>query len=197
MSDYSIFKPKSKKGIFVDYPDLRKIQSFSGLKDYEMLFVWYYACESSPLYSIENEAIRVRKSLEHSYLVGNKISKDDTERMVSGDFTPKITAAVADMQKYRVGPRIRAKMVIEKGFENMETILNIDAGDSKMFLNKDNEVDFGKKKAYVDTLAKAVDLMPKLINQLEGGFHLTEEKGTDETSFEGESLMDQYHDQKD
>lgn len=181
----------------MDYPELRKVKSFSNLKSHEMLFVWYHSCESSPYYGIENSRERIKKCLDETLIKKGKISKIDIEKYLLGKFPSKIERALEDMSRYRVGPRIRAKMIIEKGFENMESILNIDATDSKNFLNKDDEVDFGKKKAYVDTLAKATELMPKLINQLEGSFSLKEDLGNDEISFEGESLIDSYHEQTD
>ena len=189
MSEYSIFKPKTSRGIFTDYPELRRVDAFSKLNDEEMLFVWYYACESSPYYETESDRERVSKSLSNSF---KKVSEKDKEDMMGGKFSSKMASAISEMKKYKVGPRARANKIIEKGFKNMETILNIDAGDASMFLNKDDEVDFAKKRAYVDTLAKATDLMPKLIEQLEGRYSLHEDKDENST-FEGSSFIDSYH----
>jgi len=195
MSEYSIFKPTNSRSIFIDYPELRKIEAFRLLKDYEMLFVWYYGCESSPFYSLKDERDRVSKCLERSYKSDSKkrISQKEEDEMLLGVFTPKIQRAIDEMLKFRVSSRIRSMMIIEKGFKNMESILDIDASDSSYFLDKDDEVDFAKKKAYVETLAKSVDLMPKLVSLLEGKFGLTKEDGGDDAAFEGESLIDNYH----
>ncbi len=195
MSEYSVFKPRSGKSIFLDYPELRKFKEFSELKQLEMIFVWYYACESSPFRDIELEREKIQQCLDYSYLKDGrkKINKEDSERMLSGEFSAKITQAIERMLKFRVGPRVRAKMITEKIFDNIEKILDIDATDEdKHFLNKDGEVDFAKKKAYVDTAAKAGEILPKLISQLEGNFNLKEEKGK-ESAFEGESLIETYH----
>lgn len=195
MAEYSIFKPKSSRGIFTDYPELRKM-GFSKLNNEEMLFVWYYACESSPFVNIDSDRNRVQRAIDESYHKKGDIrgiSKVQESEMLGGKFTSKISAAITEMKKFKVGPRARANMIIEKGFKNMETILDIDASDASMFLNKDDEVDFSKKKAYIDSLAKASDLMPKLIDQLEGRFSLTDDKGDGDTTFDGESLLDTFH----
>lgn len=199
MSDYSIFKPKSTRSIFNDYPELRLVPEFKPLSNDDMLFVWYYACESSPHFRITKDRIRVEKALEDSYFRNGKkhLMQTDKERYLTCMFPEKIRLAIEAMSQYKVGPRVRAKMLLEKGFENIEHILNIDASDEKHFKNKDGEVDFTKKKAFMDTLAKATDLMPSLISQLEKGFHVTEDKDKNTSStFEDESFMDNYHDEQ-
>jgi hypothetical protein len=194
MSEYSIFKPKSSRGMFLDYPGLRKIGAFSNLSPDEMLFVWYYGCESSPCVNLEPERTRIEESLNNSMLRdGKRMSKEQKDRLLQGEFSAKITLAIEYMQKFKVGPRIRAKMMVEKGFENLEKILDIDAGNSANFLNKDGEIDFTKKKAYVDTLAKATDILPKVIDQLEGGFNVSKDKSDVDEAFNGEKIIENYH----
>jgi hypothetical protein len=197
MSEYSIFKPKSKRGLFLDYPELRKVPAFTNLSPDEMLFVWYYACESSPFVDLTTERTRIEESLNISMLRGGKkMSKDQKDRLLEGEFSAKVTTAIDHMQKYRVGPRIRAKMMVEKGFENLEKILNIDASNNSLFLNKEGEVDFAKKKSYVDTMAKATDILPKVIEQLEGGFNIKKDKAGEDEAFKGQKLIEDYHDNK-
>jgi hypothetical protein len=197
MSEYSIFKPKSARGIFYDYPELRKNKAFKALTNYEMLFVWYFACESSPHYRISSERDRVIKCIEDAFKnKGKNVSKEEFDKMLEGEFRPKIAAAIDEMLKFRVGPRVRAKKLTEKTFDNLEKILDIDASDEKHFHNKDGEVDFSKKKAFVDTAAKAQELMPKLISNLEGNFQVSEEKGKDEEVF-GAGFADQFHENRD
>ena len=150
MSEYSVFKPKSERGLFSDYPELKKLKAFSSLKSVEMLFVWYLACESSPVNNhIERLKLRerVKEAGEHSYFAnGRKLITDvEFDSMLDGRFPDKMSEAIRQMEKFKVGPRVRAKQITEKAFDNIEKILNIDAGDGKNFLNKDGEVDFAKK----------------------------------------------------
>lgn len=199
MSDYSIFKPKSKRGIFTDYPELRNYPEFQGLKNPQMVFIWYYACEASPFFNIEKTRDRIEKSLDAAFYdeTGRKfISDEEREQYLAGKFPAKVEAAITAMSNFRIGPRVRAMKLTEKIFENMEKILMIDAGDKKEFLNKDGEVDFSKKNAYMNAASKANDMMPKLIKQLEGNFSVSEDKAKTST-FEGESLIDEYHENQD
>ncbi len=199
MSEYSIFRPKSSRTIFSDYPALRKIPAFELIKEDDFLFVWYYACESSPFFNTEDLRTRVQQALDYSYLRAGKtrITKELKEQFLLGEFPDKISIAIEQMRKYRVGPRVRAKMMMEKAFENLEKILNIDANDKKNFENKEGEIDMSKKKAYVETIAKASELLPKIIDQLEGSFHVAKNKKEEAGSPEEESLIDRYHEDRD
>jgi len=194
--EYSIFKPKSSRSLFFDYPDLRKIEVFRTLNADDILFVWFYACEVSPHFDITKDRERTEKCIEDSYRRGgkNRISKKEEDMLMAGRFSEKIQAAINEMSKFKVGPRVEGLKMLEKGFENMIKILNINASDVSQFMNKDGEVDWSKKKAYVDTLKNATDLTPKLIGQLESRFHLTkEEKGKAGATFEGNNLLDEMH----
>ena len=197
--EYSIFKPKSKKGIFNDYPELRSFEAFRTLDNNSMLFVWYFACESSPFHETEDDRERVKLSIKESYYKkGIKaLSDKDAEKMKSGMFSSKITVAIDEMKKFKVGPRVQALMMVQKGFDNLSKIIDVDVSDSSMFIDKDGEIDFAKKKSYVDSVGKAIDLIPKMINQIEGRFGLTEDKANGQTTFEGESFMDSYHEKQD
>lgn len=199
MSEYSVFKPKSTRGLFVDYPELKKFSKLENLRPDDILFVWFYACEASPVNSKKKETSqrdRVKESLDLSYYKSdiNTISKIDADNMLDGRFSPKIAGAIEQMEKFRVGPRVRARMLTEKMLTNVETILDIDASDTAQFQNKDKEVDFAKKKAYVDTVEKGLKIIPKLISSLEGGYDLSEEKEEEELLTEGESMIDNWHD---
>jgi hypothetical protein len=79
----------------------------------------------------------------------------------------------------------------------MEKILSIDANDNANFSNKDGDIDLSKKKAYVETVAKASEILPKIIEQLEGSFNVVEKKTNDAASADEESLIDNYHEERD
>ena len=196
-SEYSVFKPKSKRGIFIDYPELRHFEAFKTLENNPMLFVWYFACESSPYAKIIDERKRVELAVKKAdYKRGTKVIADhEIEKMKAGTFSTKMTVAIEEMKRFKVGVRIQALMMVQKGFDNLSRIIDVDINDKKIFENEEGEVDFSKYKSYVDTVGKAVELVPKMINQLEGRFGLKEDKvgGT----FEGESFMDTFHENQD
>lgn len=198
ISEYSIFKPRAGRQIKLDYPELNSFPVFQNLRNDEMLFVWYYACEASPIFRMLKDRDRVDEALKLSFFRtrGTSVAQDLKEQYLAGNFPPKILDAINEMSKFKIGPRIRAKMIIEKSFDNIEKILDVDASDDSMFMNKDKEVDFTKKKAFVDTVSKAMDILPSLIKQLEGNFSLVEDKktaGDIDTALEGRSLIDEYH----
>ena len=196
---YSIFRPKSARGIFMDYPKLRHYEAFKGLSNYDMLFVWYYACESSPLFKIKDNRKRIEQCLAVSYLKDgqNKLSKKDKDRYLAADFPAKVENGIKQMQKFKVGPRVQALMMTQKSFDNLYKILDIDASNDAHFKNKDDEVDFSKKKAFVDTIAKAQSVLPSIVNQLEGSFDLSDDQSSEDSLFEGESMIDTYHENED
>jgi hypothetical protein len=149
-----------------------------------------------------NKRKRVEECMKKTFLVNpNKpsIQLKDKESYLNGKFPDRMQSAIDVMSKFRIGPRIRAKMAAEKGFENLEKIINIDADDLTNFHNKDGDVDFAKKKNYVDIVKASVGLFPELISQIEDGFGVTSKKATEkiDEGFDGESFMDSFHEQKD
>lgn len=200
VSDYSIFAPKSSRALYVDYPELRQYKQLKDLRSHEILFVWYYACESSPFYHISDDFVRAKKSAEKSCYTGNKlsISGPEFQNLINLKFPPKVERAIPIMIKFKVGPRIRAKMLYEKAFDNIQKILDVDASDETQFLNKDSEVDWTKKKAFVDTISSATKNIPELVKQLEDNFSVSSKSDdeNDEDGFDGMSLADEFHEQK-
>ena len=200
VSEYSIFTPKSTRALYVDYPELRQYQQFKDLRSHEMLFVWYYACEASPFYHISDDFVRAKKAAEKSCYTGGKISISGPEyqNLINLRFPPKVERAIPIMQKYKIGPRIRAKMLYEKAFDNIQKILDVDAKDESQFLNKDAEVDWAKKKAFVDTISSATKNIPELVRQLEENFSVSSkaEEESDDEGIDGMSFADEFHEQK-
>lgn len=197
LSEFSIFKPKSTRALYDDYPELKEHSELKALSRFELLFCWYYACEASPLFKITSNRDRADESMKLTFFSGHqkRLAEDDKERYLNGKFPEKIKAAVEVMARFRIGTRVRAKMILEKGFENLEHILNIDASNDENFKNAQGEVDQSKKKSYVDTLDKAVSLLPNLINTLESGFGVNQKgKGGKDDDIE-ESFMDSFHEQ--
>jgi hypothetical protein len=190
MSQYSIFKPKSARGMFVDYPELKKLKAFALLRPQDMLFVWYLSCESSPVNNGKKQPdkrIRIQQAIDYSYFAeGQKlISQIEADKLLDGRFTEKISAAMEQMERFKVGPRIRAKQMTEKAFDNLEKIIGADAS---------TETDLSKQKAYVDIVEKGIKIMPAIIESLEGGYRLVEEEDKDEESLsDGMSAIDKYH----
>lgn len=193
ISEYSIFRPDSKRRIQQDYPEISLRPVFQKISPDEMIFVWYYACEASPYFDIDSDRERTEKSLKAAFSRpggGYSIPKTVVQDFLSGKFPLKIKEANSEMIKYRVGPRVRGLQMLEKGISKIEAILDIDPSDETQFLNKDGSVDFSKKKAYVDTFRSAMDSMPDLINQMEQRFSVVEIKNEESIEGEGRGFID-------
>ena len=188
---YSMFYPKTKRGLLSDYPELKKIESFSKLSRAELLFVWYYACKASPFYGEENDEVRVKKALKESF--GKTAGLDITSRYVAGNFVDKIRTAITEISRFEPGPRIRAKMMVEKILANYEKLIDVNVNGKVEFTNKDGEIDWSKKKAYIDACNTVSKALPTLITQSEGGFGITEVEEGETIELNSEDLIDVFH----
>ena len=193
ISDYSIFMPDSSRRILLDYPELAKNKSFKRLSPEDVMFVWYFACEASPFFDIKSDRKKVQHAIDNAYSRkggGYLIPKNSVEDYLSGKFPEKIKNAIFEMTKFRVGPRVRALQVLEKGFAKLESILDVDPDSDKGFEGKDGTIDFAKKKAYVDTFKTAMEAMPKIIEQMEQRYSVVEIKEGQSFDDEGSGFID-------
>lgn len=191
---FSLFYPNTTGDIFKDYPHLRKEESFERLNRSEMMFVWYFACKSSPFVRTEDEQHRAKKSAHVAF--GQKGIPEAVAKLTSLDFPEKIRAAIDRMSEYEPGPRIRAKMMIEKALTNFEALIDIDVTDDENFKNKDGEVDMGKKNSYTTLTINITKALPVLIQQAERGFDVTEIGETINEALDGSVLEEYLKDQK-
>ncbi len=188
----SMFTPKSNQSLRSDYPELNKNKAFIGLNKNEMFFCWYFACKSSPLIREEDPRKRAEAAIYFSY---PKDKRDQIARAYSsGNFPEKLKIAIDEMRKYEPGPRIRAKMMVEKIMQNYEKIISIEIDGNTEFKNKDGEVDWAKKKSYIDTCSVVAKNLSLLISQSEGSFGITEEKdGESYNEYDDGSLIEEFH----
>lgn len=186
---YSLFAPGSKHALHADYPELTKTESFKRLKKEDQLFAWYYACKASPFADIDDLNKRVTLSLNQVYK--GRVPARETNKYKDLDFNRQMKTAIDEIEKYEPGPRIRGKMMIDKMLNNLEVLVDIDATDESQFKNKDDEVDWSKKKAYIDSIKTATSILPVLISSAEDGFSVKEIKGAiDETDG---MFIDEFH----
>lgn len=61
-----LYAPKSAKALKLEYPELLEYEEFKVLNDHEMLFVWGWACVSSP-YTELKETQRLEPCIEFAY----------------------------------------------------------------------------------------------------------------------------------
>lgn len=194
INEFSLFAPKTSKGLFFDYPELRDFAELKTLSKRDILFVWFFACEVSPLAMVSGEESRALSSLQ---FVEEKFGKypDATAKAYKNlNFPAKINEAIKRMSAFRVGVRIRAKMMIEKTMRNYEDIVSMDINGEDFF--SEDGIDFDKQKKYVDATSVIMKHLPILIQQAETGFSVTK-KGDDRMDDDMDSFMDDYHEHND
>jgi len=198
LSQYSIFYPDSKNSIVKDYPELKNYESFRNISNNDALFVWYYACEASPLHKITSNKERASQAINKAYVKkgGPAINKDKRNKLLTGDFPDKMRQAIEDMSRFKLGPRLLIQQTIEKALHNTAAIINIEL-DDELFKGKDGDgKDMTAYKEYMQMISTAESVMPSLLSRLEGNFGVSKKKGSKpetEESFDEENFADNYH----
>jgi len=161
------------ENILREYPELAEYPEFTKLTADNLKFVWYYASPTSNVARIGDEADRRKYAYDRSFAIKyGKPEKNDIDglklRFLDGNFPSDVRAAIETMRRFKPSFRIRAKMMVEKNFNDLEEI-------SKKDLKEITDVDELKK--YAELKLKVSEALPDLIKQLEFGFGIkTEDK---------------------
>jgi hypothetical protein len=179
------------------YPELSRISEFAGLSGRKLVFIWWYANQTSPFLSDPalkepNKHKRVEKALEKS---GVNLSKVERDKWLKLEFDENILAAIDRMGKFDVSRRYRANSIVKRIFDNFELMTEEGLkGFSKIkTVEVDGEIttetntDYSK---YIDASAKIVNTLPDLLERLEEGFGTDKNKSDDDDN--GEFNSDWY-----
>lgn len=197
ISEYSLFAPKTRNGLLYDYPDLKNVEEFKKLSVHHLLFVWYFACEASPIYNIKEDEYRSKEAVKYvQTLNSNYFTGLDKTKFENLNFENKVLIAIKKMSSYRMGPRIRAKKMIDQALDNYERIVNFDI-NSTAFMDKEDNVDFDKIAKYTTATTNIMKNLPILVQQAEEGFAITNRTGQPTEYDDEESIMDDFHDNLD
>lgn len=178
--DIKIFQP-SGKDMRIEYPELNDIPEFEKLKGTELKFVWYYSNRTSPYYTIRNPKMKVLKCMELAF--GGNISSDMNSRYQAGNFPEYIRIAMDRMQRFSPSTRLRAKITIEKIFENLEKITE---------LNHEDLVDLQSRKEYANLAVTVTKNMGDIVKQMENAFGVKYHNQEEEKE-KGPTIMDRLH----
>lgn len=185
---YSIFYPKTVRGLLSDYPEIKKVREFQ-INKMDLLFVWYYACEGSPFAGIADDKERTMKSIEE---VWKKPPMDMVEKYIAGNFPEKVKIAISKMRSFRVSPRVMAMKMMENTLNNWRAITDIDASDDAYFVGKDG-VDWAKKKAFIEAGATISKNIGTVLSQVEGSYSVSE-KQDEQDMADFDNLIEDFHD---
>jgi len=174
-----LFAPKSPRALKFDYPELADYPEFN-INKTDLLFVWYYACKSSPFF---NDNMRERVVIEKCARTAGMLLKeeDKKEKFLSGNFTDKIQSAIETMLKFEPSARIIARERAMKNYGDIVkmTSLKLDEnGNHESFIGKDGGINLGDKKKYMDMVFDANQKTGEMLAKVEQGFGIVEKSKT-------------------
>jgi hypothetical protein len=195
---YLLFAPKSNRSLRFDYPELADYSEFKALNKLDLLFVWYYACRSSPYFNDDSrERVVIDKCARAAGLVFNE--EDKKEKFLSGNFSDKIQAAINVMLKFEPSARIIARAQAMKNYNDIMKMTSLkltETGDHNSFLDKDGSIKVTDKKAYMSMVFDANQKTGDMLAKIEQGFGITEKSKTiidKNKTGEGETFAEAFH----
>lgn len=187
-----LFRPEEGK-IRAIHKEIAENKKLGDLVGDDLLFVWYYACKSSPINPDIPDAMRATAAAFEAIKDPEK-----KKRYASLNFPEKIKAAIEEMKKFNPDVRMVAKRIIQNMFHTLEKMSQTQAEDFEyQDVNSKGEevtkIDWSGRKQFIDSVAKTADTLPILIKQMEEGFGLSDAKGKE---IGAEKSIDKYHSNK-
>ncbi len=161
-NDILLFEP-SDRSMVIDYPELAQYEEFSSITPRDLKFVWYVSNRTSPLIR-EPRLKRIKKACELAYdkkaLKNNKRINDIYEKSLMPE---DIVAAISVMSKFNPDFRMRAKMLNEYNFDQLQSLVYLDSDVKKAF-------DIEDRKKYAELLIKTSDALQKMVTNMESSY---------------------------
>lgn len=182
-----LFGPKNKKDLKHQYPELGNFPEFKNLTTAELLFVWWYANQTSPLVTDDNLSDKMRIAFAFTEAFGTKSNDAVYDKRktdyYSSNFPSHISIAIDVMRSFNPTVRARSRMMVEKILANYEKLVDIKISDFET-KNDDGskEINWTGRNNYVTSTKNISDTLPQLINQVEQGFGVSDNKGEEEGS---------------
>jgi len=191
----TIFDPRGIKSD--DYrhrfPELERTKEFDNLTSRHLIFIWWYANQSSPLVLEEHDNYeRVKEALSRS---GFNPSKVEKERLLSLQFDSATAVAIKRMSEFDPGARFKSYLMVKKIFDQYQFIIDQGPEAFKESTTKGEgdkavttiEIDY---KKYVDISAKVANEITNLLVKLEEGFAVVNVSGEEIKEDESTALRD-------
>ena len=167
-----LFDPEGIKAVDYKsvYPELNTTPEFESLSGNVLMFVWYFANKTSPIYSMSPEK-RVEEAIK---MAGWKMPPEQKDKILKLVFGEVLDYAIKKMESYEPGARFLGMETMKKIFLQYTKIVD----DGPEGFKK--EEGYGEEKTtvidhpgYVNVSSKIATIMPGLIQNLEDGFGIT------------------------
>lgn len=161
MSRYALYWPTDRGDLLAQFPELRKIPAIQNLaaKPKELLFVWFYACKSSPAVKLHGEKARLNLALRAVH--GDPIPEPYASKHANGIFPPEVAEAITAMRKFEPGANVRMRLLYERMMENSIKLVDIDVETLKV-------KDWTEQKNYLMAVEKSMAIVAMAKTGIEG-----------------------------
>ena len=174
------------------YPELEREPAFAELSAQALIFVWYYANQSSPLtMEILDDYERVVEALKRSKYNPSKAERENILRL---QFDTTVAEAVKKMSEYLPNMRFQSYKMIANIFKHYQDLIEL--GPTAFVTTEgkgENKVEYIDHARYVTTSARIAEEIPLLLVRLEEGFGITDIAGNEVVEEGGMSSLRDWH----
>ena len=152
-----LFVPSDGKDMRTEYPELGSIPEFATLTNTHLVFVWLVGNRTSSLNIADDfdKQNKIHKALKLSKL-WDKLSTEDLSNYGFGRFPQNIQSAIQKMMSFNPTARMRAKIISEKMFSNLEKM--VDVPEEEL-----SEMSLAEKNAYSNLVKNVTNVIDDLI----------------------------------
>jgi hypothetical protein len=181
--DYVIFAPRGERDLRREYPELYDYPELTKLNPSELLFVWWYSCQSSPIYDLPEEKrfpIAIDRSFKGSQREERKSKYASTAQAPA--LPSDLKAACKTMNAFNPGMRIQMAL------DNMHLLRQCQLAIRQNIPLEDPEA----VEKFMKTAALSRKIMGEIAKDIERGNHGVDEvQNTTLANLEG--LAEAYH----
>lgn len=121
--EFVLFVPTTRRGLKHDYPELGDVNrspEFHGIGKDDMLFIWAWACASSPFVDLEDQEKKLKLCCRYAYPV-------EKERQRLRDFAVRfpedVALGIVKMGRYNKTARIEEYLALRTARNNYKMVL--------------------------------------------------------------------------
>lgn len=148
---YSLFHPRSKMDLMMDYPELRNIPALKLDNPKKLLFVWAYACRCSRARELTDKRDRIRYAMHFAW--GKNPPKDIRETYPEERWGQRVQEAIEAMNAFEPAPRMLMKVMAGAQMERVKKMMEE---------RKDEPKTWDEKLDYVKFVKSGFDLLRDL-----------------------------------
>jgi hypothetical protein len=180
MNDVSIFEP-TVRDMFLDYPELKGYEEFENLTDRELRLCWLVGNRTSPIAKYRDKKKRLTAAVKQVYNKAALERREVKAMLEEGAIPDRIMLGIQRMASFRIGVRLRAKLMDEYIFDQLNDIIFVEETE-KLAMDTD------EKKKYADLVIKVSSELPDMVRRMEGAFGVKKKEEEEEISVKANVL---------